>query len=55
MRKAGKTWPEVTAALGKGTGYSQTLRPVMKELDPSSVAPSYDRAKVKAKRGRASK
>jgi hypothetical protein len=46
-RKAGLGWPVIVAAMGKGLSFTHRLRPVMKRMDPSSVAkmgPAYSSA-----------
>jgi hypothetical protein len=43
-RKAGLGWPVIVAAMGQTLSFTLRLRPVMKRLDPSSVAklgPAY--------------
>jgi hypothetical protein len=45
LRKAGRTWPEVLEAMDKPRSFIHAVRPLMKEIDPTSVAKSYDRSK----------
>lgn len=53
LRAAGRTWPEIMAELDKSVGFVHAVRKTMKEADPGSVAPSYDRAKAAKRRERA--
>jgi hypothetical protein len=48
MRRKGMKWHEILAKLDRPGSFVLEVRPLMKAIDPSSVAPSYDRAAKKA-------
>jgi hypothetical protein len=43
MRRKGVPWLEIVDKLGQPRSYVLKVRPLMKELDPSSVKASYER------------
>jgi hypothetical protein len=49
MRKKGMAWSEVLTKLDRPRSFVLAVRPLMKAVDPSSVAPSYDREAMKSK------
>jgi hypothetical protein len=50
LRRQGKKWDEITAEMNKPRGFILAVRKAMKEADPSSVRPSYDRSAARAAR-----
>lgn len=52
LRKDGLTWREILAKLDKPGSFVHAVRPLMKKVDPSSVAPSYDRKATKSAKTR---
>jgi len=43
-RASGLSWERITAAMGEKVSFCHRLRPIMKQIAPGSVRPSYSRA-----------